>query len=58
MTQIEPIPYSLPDSKDKDKDPLAAICAIMDKVLERDLEIPDDIIRRLIEEIERLRSKL
>ena len=51
MTQIEPIPYSLPESKDKDKDPLAAICAIMDKILEWDTKVPNEILSRLVEEI-------
>lgn len=49
MTQIEPVPYSHLESKDKD--PLSVICAIMDKILEWDIEVPNEIVSGLIEEI-------
>ena len=37
----------------ENRDPLSAFCAIMDRILESDIEIPDEAINRLIGELER-----
>jgi hypothetical protein len=53
MTQIEPVPYSPSDSKDKD--PLAAILQIIEMILDNDgIDVEDKDLKRLIEEIKKL----
>lgn len=43
-----PITYSYSENRD----PLSAFYAIMEKILERDNEVPDEIIDKLIRELQ------